>query len=531
MTVVPLAGGGAVRLDDLRVGDLLAEGGEGRVFELPLQPHLVFKAYRHEARREFLDDLVRWPGDGPDAERVGRVRAATAWPTAVVVDSARLGPARLDSPRRDGDAAGVLLPRAPRRFAVRHRDGSTHLATLSYLTADPAYRAVAYGLSLPPPVSVERLGIVYALARLLETFERSVPGIGHGDLSTKNVLWSLQRGPEVFVLDCDNCERYGPGGRPLGTAGRRRAMTPNWEDPAVGSGDNPSPASDRYSLALIFLRVVGAANFPIQARQRQGEDVTVDFAMPAGSLGEVLLGPGAALWDLCSRGLAVTDPSGRPPAAAWVAALEAVLDGLGAAAVMRKVWAAQGGGASDWVAPAGVPEVPNRAGAARADRENRVLIRPVLATPRAVPRWTVVAPERVASLRRWPIGPGLPGAPAGMGTAAGGLLAGAASPGLGPAGPAGAAGGPGANLPTGAAGFVSTPASAPAGIAPQLAAHARRVARWWLDTHREMIGLLWRAGHRRNGVRRLAWCALVDVVGALVGLFVVAMIVAPVLGI
>ncbi len=461
------------------------------------------------------------------------MRAATAWPAAVVVDSARPA-AYVVRPAADGarpgageagageagageagaGGAGVLLPRAPRRFAVRHRDGSTRLATLSYLTADPAYRAVAYGLTLPPPVSPERLGIVYALARLLEGFERAAPQVGHGDLSTKNVLWSLQRGPEVFVLDCDNCERFGPDGRPLGHAGRRRAMTPNWEDPAVGAGENPSPASDRYSLALIFLRVVGAANFPIQARQRQGADVTVDFAMPPGSLGEVLLGPGAALWDLCSRGLDTADPPARPSASAWVAALEAVLDGLGAASVMRAVWAAQGGGPSDWVAPAvGAPD--HSIGGAR------VVIHPVLAKPRAVPRWTVVATDPPVTLRRWPMGPG-PLAAGGPGSSpgAGGLLAGAAPPGstalIGGAGPGGPAG----------------PASAPATrVAPQLATQARRAARWWVATHREMLSLLWRSGHRRNGVRRLAWCVVVDFATALVGLFVVAMIVAPVLGI
>ena len=63
---------------------------------------------------------------------------------------------------------------------------------------------------------------------MLDAFETANPLAGHGDLSTKNVLWSLQRGPEVFVLDCDNCERFGPDGRPLTTTGRRRAMTPNW---------------------------------------------------------------------------------------------------------------------------------------------------------------------------------------------------------------------------------------------------------------------------------------------------------------
>ena len=50
----------------------------------------------------------------------------------------------------------------------------------------------------------------------------------------------------------------------------------------MAGGGNPTLASDRYSLALIFLRVVGAANFPIQARQRQGGPITVDFAVPPG---------------------------------------------------------------------------------------------------------------------------------------------------------------------------------------------------------------------------------------------------------
>ena len=365
-----------VTLEDLRIGELLAEGGEGRVFELPLQPHLVIKRYRRPAARGFLDDLVAWPDHLTDPARAQRVRAGTAWPAATVVEAAANG---LDHPA----AAGVLLPRAPRRFALRHRDGTTRLATLSYLTADPAHRAVAYGLSLPEPVSPERFGLVYALARVLDAFETANPLAGHGDLSTKNVLWSLQRGPEVFVLDCDNCERFDPDGRPLTTTGRRRAMTPNWDDPAVAGGGNPTLASDRYSLALIFLRVVGAANFPIQARQRQGGPITVDFAVPPGHHREALLGPGAELWDLCERGLSVSDPDRRPPPSAWLAPLEAVLDGLGAAALMRSVWAAQGGGAPS--PPVGLEPVGWR---------RDITIRPVPALPRPTP-------HRDAGLRPW----------------------------------------------------------------------------------------------------------------------------------
>jgi hypothetical protein len=46
-----------------------------------------------------------------------------------------------------------------------------------------------------------------------------------------------------------------------------------------------------------------------------------------------------------------------------------------------------------------------------------------------------------------------------------------------------------------------------------------------------MLQALWSAGHRGNAARALAVCVAVDVVVALVGLFVVAMIVSPVLGI
>src|SRR5258708_5603720 len=87
------------------------------------------------------------------------------------------------------------------------------------------------GGPLPAPVSPERLGLVYALAGVLEAFETAGSPVSHGDLSTKNVLWSLQRGPEVFVIDCDNCERFGSDLRPISSGARRRAMTPNWDDP------------------------------------------------------------------------------------------------------------------------------------------------------------------------------------------------------------------------------------------------------------------------------------------------------------
>lgn len=455
-------------MSSLRPGELLAEGGEGRVFALPLQPHLVFKEYQHPMSRDHLRDLVNWP-EGGDPLLTERVRAGASWPEAVV----ETGPGTAACLAR-----GVVMPRAPRRFALRHRDGATRLATLSYLTADPAYREIAYGIDLPAAFSPQRLGIVYALARLLEAFEKLEPSIGHGDLSARNVLWSLQRGPEIFVIDCDNCERFGRDGEPRSEAGRRRAMTPNWDDPAVAPGSNPGLEADRYSLALIFLRVAGAANFPVQARQRQGHAITIDFPVPRGYASEVLLGPAAPLWDLCSRGLSLRDPGGRPLASAWVAELEAVLDAVGAASLMRAVWATQGGGpaADHRVAPAG--------------GEADVTIRPVVAPPRPAP------PRRMAPAT----------VPAGHDTrtfavqqAAYPTFAGAAAP--------------------------------PAPATRQLAEGLMVALRWWFGAHRVLFGSTTRSLTGRSWAGQFAMCVLLDLAAAAVALFIVAMAAAPVLGI
>jgi hypothetical protein len=505
----PSGSGRAVRLEDLQIGELLAEGGEGRVFELPLQPHLVVKQYRRPAARDILDDIVSWPDRITDPALAQRVRAATAWPAASVLD------ATAHDPDQAG-GAGVLLPRAPRRFALRHRDGTTRLATLSYLTADPAHRAVAYGLSLPEPVSAARLGLIYALARVLEAFDTGSLVVGHGDLSTKNVLWSLQRGPEVFIIDCDNCEHFGPDGRPLTPAGRRRAMTPNWDDPAVAAGHNPTLASDRYSLALIFLRVVGAANFPIQARQRQGGPITVDFAVPSGHFHDALLGPGAHLWDLCERGLTVSDPACRPPASAWLAPLEAVLDALGASSLMRSVWAAQGGGTPS--APLDLEPVPS---------PRDVIIRPVPARPRPLPRRTLADSPALAPpwRRAQPAGAGA-GVPAFGPTGAAAVAAGGAAA----AGLATLSGGAGGSSAGGSWPGPAAPPSDPP-VTAQARAYLSQAGAWWAALHRHMLRALWTSGHRGEGARRLAVCAVVDLAVALVGLFVVGMIVSPVLGI
>ena len=497
-------GGTPVRLEDLRVGPVLAEGGEGKVHLLPRQPHLLYKAYRHPARRDHLQSLTEWPATLGSEPAAARVKVAAAWPEAVVTGDG-------------GRAVGLLVPRAPRRFSVRHRDGHSRLASLSYLTADPGHRAAAYGLELPRPAGPERIGLVYALARLLEAFGSGPAPVGHGDLSTKNVLWSLQRGPEVFVIDCDNAEIFRPGHGPDGGADRRRAMTPNWDDPAVAKGSNPTLASDLYSLSLIFLRVVGAANFPIQARQRAGGPVTVEFPVPAGPGSKALLDPGAPIWDLAARSLSVEDPEARPPASAWVAGLERLLLDMGAAPVIEAVHRSQGGGG-----PAGPVTVPTA-------NPGDVTVKPVAGPERPSRTWSKVSPS-----------PRYTGAPSGAGATAG--TASAASP--GPGGFVWSPLGPGTPAPWSrrAPAPAAQPGAGPAGPAaggvvsgvavwPEVRSLLARAGRWWVRLHLAMLRALATAGRRRAGARSLVFCFVVDVALAVMITVFGAMILAPVLGV
>jgi hypothetical protein len=472
-------GVGVVAHRDLRIGPLLAEGGEGRVFELADQRGLLLKSYRRPAPAGPLAGLVGWPAvvAADDPELARRVTASAAWPSALVVD-----------PGSDGTVAtGLLLPRAPRRFSLRHRDGDVRLATLSYLTAPPAQRAASYGLALPPAFSPERIGLVYALARLLEAFGAATPSVGHGDLSTKNVLWSLERGPEVFVLDCDSAERYAADGTPVDAGHRRRAMTPNWDDPAIPPGTNPTLESDRYSLALIFLRVAGAAHFPIQGRQRGGEPLHVDLGVPPAALRARSLDAGAAVWDLCDRGLGVARTDERPAPAEWAGVLEEILDDLGAMRTVRSVWAAQGGGR-----PAPTPARPEPLDRRRV---RDVTVRPVPAVERTV-QWRRVAPIPVPTT---PSHRGAPGRPRAAGAG-----------GFGPA----------------AAAAVVVP---PERMRAQVAAGLHRAALAWLAMHRRMLHSLASKGSRGIGVARLAACGALDLVLLLWTLFLLGVVFGAVL--
>lgn len=486
-----------VLVTELRLGELLAEGGEGRVFEVAaggtgatrLGPALVYKQLRRPRPLDDLSLLCDLPAvvAGRDEGVCRRMLSSSAWPAAAVVE--------------DNDATlalGALMPRAPAPFWVRHRDGPSRLATLSYLAGDPDRMAVAYGVTLPQPGAPERVALVYALARLLDAWQGGAgPLVVHGDLSAKNVLWSLQPAPAVYVLDCDGAviaEGYGgttegPGGASEGpggigqghgasdvaSPGPLRATTPNWDDPAVPPGRLPNGASDRYVLGLAFLRLVGAAHFPLQGRQRAHERVNVDLELPR-SWRKFPDMPG--LWELCERSLSLVNAADRPTPAQWTEGLEDLLDVLGAGEMAVSARAAQGDERPARLHGRGSvsPGAALRSPAVTRKPAPDVVVRPVL-RHRAMATWQLIG-----------AGPAL----------------------------------------SGAGGEHTSGLSGMAALTPRQM--ARRTLTTWAAAHGLAARLVRLPGRRLNGLRRLVGVLVLDVAAACVALFLVGMAVSPWIG-
>lgn len=509
---------------ELTLGQLLAEGGEGRVFELDSIPGplanwplgtgegLVYKQLRQPREAQDLANTVSFlmALAARDPALAARVRAASAWPVALAVG---------ETP---AVAVGSLMPRAPGWFWLRHREGGPRLATLSYLASDPDRIAFAYGTKVPAPGTPSRVGVVYALARLLEAWQGTAArseatagpevwdGTGravHGDLSARNVLWSLDPVPAVYVLDCDGAAvtagslvpGSGPQGQPVGRP--VRATTPNWDDPGLAPGAGPGLWSDRYLLGLAFLRVVGAAHFPVQARQRRGEKLNIDLEVPHSwrHLPDMV-----QLWGLCERALSLVDMPSRPTPGEWAAALEELLHNMGSAELAARVRAAQG------------DPRPSLAGAALKEERERsspvpltvpdVEVRPVVRR-RRVSAWQLVG-SSAAEPGPLATGSNIAGlGPGQLGTGAARQLSGASA------------------LTGGGSGLVGLGVG---NIGPRQ--FLRRCGEAWGAAHRLALGLLASRGRRIDGLRRFVLVLVVDLVAACVVLFLVGEIVSPWIG-
>ena len=107
---------------------------------------------------------------------------------------------------------------------------------------DDRGRATRFGVD--DPTDGDRRVLCHALASVLAVLHRNE--LVYGDLSARNVLWTIRPEPAVLLLDCDGVRRVGKA------APARQLDSPDWDDP---SSTNQTIESDRYKFGLFVARV------------------------------------------------------------------------------------------------------------------------------------------------------------------------------------------------------------------------------------------------------------------------------------
>ncbi len=261
---------GDARLADLAATDHVADGGQGTVFRLSRPAGTLLKLYHREVA--VLSGELRRLIDLPAREVVA---SRTAWPSGRVFDRGR--------------CVGLLMPEAPARFTTTIA-GRRRLLELQYLL----YPQRAMWADLTLPTEEERRRIAVGYLELFTELHRN--DVMVGDVSMRNLLWTLQDGPAVYAIDCDGFRLAGrpPAVRPADTAG--------WTDPA--GQREVTLDTDRYKVALLTLRLL------------LGNHRVTPEEVGAKPLLRARLGP--ALTALAARAAA---PGRRPAAECWLGAL------------------------------------------------------------------------------------------------------------------------------------------------------------------------------------------------------------------
>ena len=230
---------------------------------------------RHAVR---LRRLIEWRDHLPQNCREV-LDARSAWPLKAVTVN--------------GDLRGFLMNPAPEVFWADMR-GERHTLELQHLIHVKTARPL--GITLPS--RAQRLDLLADLARLLDLMHQHC--IVYGDISEKNILWTVRETPQVYVIDCDNA-------RPVDLVDRSGVAMPRnagWSEPSRNGGGPPDVNSDRYGLAVFCYRVFYGATWMISS----GHDYVLPSDAPR--IPE--------LEELLSAGLG--DPRFRPSAAQWLSA-------------------------------------------------------------------------------------------------------------------------------------------------------------------------------------------------------------------
>jgi serine/threonine protein kinase len=268
----------------------IGQGGQGVLYRAPnvkmkLASSMVYKEYKAQARTNIdFTALAAMPAlveDSLTYSQAERLISITAWPCAIIDDACT--------------PAGFVMPAIPEEFFIplnTAKGGSPSVAEIQHLLNHPTVLA-ARGITL---VDAQRFSLLRQTASALAFLHKH--GVCVGDVSPKNLLFSLTPREAVYFIDCDAM-------RINGVSALAQVETPGWDAPA--GEELATIYSDAYKLGLLALRLLTG-----------DQDTKNPAHLPAGTPAQLR----QIITDTLNK-----EPKRRPLPEAWTYVLNNAIDG------------------------------------------------------------------------------------------------------------------------------------------------------------------------------------------------------------
>jgi serine/threonine protein kinase len=228
-----------IQRDKLGVLTKIGQGGQGVVYGTPnvktkFAASMVFKEYKPQTRADIdFTALAAMPVLVEDSLSYGqgeRLISIAAWPCALV--------------ESDGVSTGFVMPAIPERFFIdltTVKGVSSSTAEFQHLLNHPSVLA-ARDITID---DAQRYSLLREAASALAFLHRH--SVCVGDISPKNLLFTLTPHEAVYFIDCDAM-------RINGVSALRQVETPGWQVPP--GEELATIYSDTYKLGLLALRLL-----------------------------------------------------------------------------------------------------------------------------------------------------------------------------------------------------------------------------------------------------------------------------------
>ncbi len=228
-----------IQRDKLGVLTKIGQGGQGVVYGAPnvttkFAASMVYKEYKTQTLTEIdFTALAAMPAlveESLSYAQAERLISIAAWPCALVEDGGR--------------PTGFVMPAIPDEFFIplkTVKGVSTTTAEFQHLLNHPSVLA-ARDIEID---DAQRYTLLREVASGLSFMHKH--GVCIGDISPKNLLFSLAPHEAVYFIDCDAVRIDGVSALP-------QVQTPGWDTPA--GEELATIYSDTYKLGLLALRLL-----------------------------------------------------------------------------------------------------------------------------------------------------------------------------------------------------------------------------------------------------------------------------------